>query len=52
LVCNKGKKQKSSKLPAVPKLREKDLTARIGRAYKKGSVKPVSAGGFMTFPIS
>lgn len=33
-------------------LREKDLTAGIRRAYKKGSVKPVSVGRFMTFPIS
>jgi len=31
---------------------KKNLTARRGRAYKRSSVKPVSAGGFMTFQLS
>jgi hypothetical protein len=51
LLCNKGKKQKSSKLQASFKAKRKDLTVGMGRAYKKASVKPVSVSGSMTFPI-
>jgi hypothetical protein len=52
LVCYKGKKQKSSKLPAGPKAKRKELDGEDRESLQKGSVKPVSAGGFMTFPIS
>jgi hypothetical protein len=32
--------------------REKELDAEEKESLQKGSVKPVSAGGFMTFQIS
>jgi hypothetical protein len=48
-------KEKSSKdlhCQQAPRLREKELDDEDSQSIQKGSVKPVSVSGFMTFLIS
>jgi hypothetical protein len=48
----KGKNRKDLHCQQVRRLREKELDDEDSQSIQKGSVKPVSVGVFMTFPIS